>query len=43
VTSLVTGDGPVSIRVDSTSNNGVDYSSKENSNNNAPQLIVTLQ
>jgi parallel beta-helix repeat protein len=42
VTPLVTADGPVSIRVSSTNSNGADYSSKENANGNAPELMVTL-
>ena len=42
VTGLVVGDGPVSLRINSTHSNGADYSSKENSNGNAPELIVTL-
>ncbi len=42
VTSLVSGDGPVSIRVSSSNSNGADYASKENSNGNAPELVVTL-
>ncbi len=40
--SFVDGDGPVSIRISSTSNNGVDYASEENSNGNAPELVITL-
>jgi len=40
VTALVTGDGPVSIRISSTNRNGADYAATENSNGNAPQLIV---
>jgi glucose/arabinose dehydrogenase/chitodextrinase len=43
VTSLVNSDGPINIRISSTSRNGVDYSSKENSNGNAPELVITLQ
>ena len=42
VTSLVNGDGPVSIRVTSPSSNGADYTSKEGTAGFAPQLIVTL-
>ncbi len=42
VTSLVSGDGPVSLRVSSSNSNGADYASKENSNGNAPELVVTL-
>ncbi|HRV90966.1 MAG TPA: metallophosphoesterase, partial [Anaerolineae bacterium] len=41
-TPLVTGDGPVSVRISSTISNGTDYSSKENDNGNAPELVVTL-
>lgn len=41
VTALVTGDGAVSIRITSDNRNGADYASTENSNGNAPQLIVT--
>ena len=42
VTSLITGDGSVSLRVSSLSSNGADYSSKEGTAGFAPQLIVTL-
>ncbi len=42
VTALVTGDGPVSVRVSSPHDDGADYSSKEHTNGNAPQLIVSL-
>ena len=42
VTPLVSGDGAVSIRISSSSENGADYASKENSNGNAPELVVTL-
>lgn len=42
VTSLVAGDGPVSIRINSTNSNGADYASKENSAGFAPELVVTL-
>ena len=42
LTSLVNGDGPVSIRVSSSNSNGADYASKENSNGNAPELVVTI-
>ena len=41
VTSLVSGDGPVSLRVSSTDSNGADYSSKEHSNGLAPELVIT--
>lgn len=40
VTSLIRGDGVVSVKVSSNSSNGADYSSKEGSN--PPQLIVTV-
>lgn len=42
VTSIVTADGPVSLRVTSPSSNGADYSSKEGASGFAPQLIVTV-
>jgi glucose/arabinose dehydrogenase/PKD repeat protein len=42
VTSLIAGDGPVSLRVSSLSSNGADYSSKEGTAGFAPQLIVML-
>src|SRR6266508_2208520 len=42
LTSLVSGDGTVSIRVTSLSSNGADYSSKEGTAGFAPQLLVTL-
>ena len=41
ITPLVSGNGLVSIRISSVSSNGADYASKENSNNNAPELVVT--
>ncbi len=41
VTPLVNGDGPVSIRISSSSSNGADYASKENSNGNASELLIT--
>ncbi|UCH24518.1 MAG: PQQ-dependent sugar dehydrogenase, partial [Trueperaceae bacterium] len=41
VSSLVTGDGVVSIRASSSSNNGVDYASKEEGSF-VPELVVTL-
>ncbi len=40
VTPLVTGDGPVSLRITSSSANGATYSSKENSDGNGPVLTV---
>jgi len=43
VTPLVIGDGPVSIRISSTSSSGADYSSKENTNGFAPELIVSIK
>jgi chitodextrinase len=41
VSSLVTGDGTVGLRVSSPSTDGVDYSSKEGSF--PPELVVTIQ
>lgn len=44
VTSLVKGDGAVSLRANSSSGDGVGYSSKENSTASyRPQLIVTVE
>jgi len=43
VTELVTKDGPVALRIISASSDNVMYSSKENANKNAPQLIVGLE
>jgi hypothetical protein len=42
LTSLVTGGGTYSIRIASTSANGVDYSTKEGAAGSAPLLVVTL-
>ena len=42
VTSLVQGDGVVSLRVTSPAANGAAYSSKEGTASLAPQLVVTL-
>lgn len=42
VTSLVSGDGPVSIRGSSASSDGADYASKEFGSGFAPQLVVTV-
>src|SRR3990170_4415272 len=42
ITSLVTGDGIVSLRVTSPSSNGADYSSKEGAAQFRPQLVVTV-
>jgi len=42
VTSLVTGDGPVSIRGSSPSTNGADYASREHPGGNAPELVIVL-
>jgi chitodextrinase len=42
VTSLVTGDGPVSFGASSTSSNGAYYDSKEGAAGMAPQLVLTL-
>ena len=41
LTSFVTGDGVVSLRVSSTNSNGADYASKEGAATTKPQLIVT--
>lgn len=43
VTGLVEGDGPVSLRITSDSTDNVMYSSKENSDGNAPELIVGVK
>ena len=43
VTSLVLGDGVVSLKVTSSSNNGADYASKEGAAGRAPQLVITVQ
>ncbi len=43
VTSLVTGDGNVSIGLSSDSADGVDYASKERGADIAPQLRVTVE
>jgi len=43
VTSLITGDGTVSLRMTSPSSNGADYSSKEGTAGFAPQLVVSVQ
>jgi hypothetical protein len=42
VTSLVTGDGVVSLRVTSPNSNGADYSSKEGSASFVPELVITF-
>jgi hypothetical protein len=42
ITSVVTQDGPISLRVTSSSTNGADYSSKEDAAGFAPQLVVTV-
>jgi len=42
VTSLITGDGTFSLRVDSASANGADYSSKEGAAAFVPQLVLTV-
>jgi hypothetical protein len=42
LTSLVTGGGTYSIRIASTSANGVDYSTREGTAGSAPLLVVTL-
>jgi len=41
VTGLVTSSGTVGIRMNSSDTNGADYSSRENSNGNAAELVVT--
>jgi len=43
LTGLVEGDGPVSLRITSDSSDNVMYSSKENENGNAPELIVGVE
>ena len=43
LTGLVDGDGPVSLRITSDSPDNVMYSSKENENGNAPELIVGVE
>jgi hypothetical protein len=43
LTSIVTGDGTVSLRVTSTSTNGADYASKEGAPGLTPSLVVTVQ
>ena len=43
VTELVNRDGPVAVRIISDSTDNVMYSSKENPNRNAPQLIVGVE
>ena len=43
VTNLVSSDGPVALRITSDSSDNVMYSSKENPNRNAPQLIVGVE
>jgi len=43
LTGLVDGDGPVSLRITSNSPDNVMYSSKENENGNAPELIVGVE
>jgi acid phosphatase type 7 len=41
VTSLVHGDGTVSVGVASTNSDGADYTSSEGSSSFVPQLVVT--
>jgi hypothetical protein len=41
VTSLVTGDGTFSLKINSNSTDGAYYSSKEGGANFAPQLVIT--
>ncbi|KAL9180409.1 hypothetical protein ACHAXT_008379 [Thalassiosira profunda] len=43
VTDLVAGDGPVSLRIASDSSDNVMYSSKENPDKNAPELLVDVE
>ena len=43
LTGLVRKDGPVSLRITSESSDNVMYSSKENPNQNAPELIVGVE
>ena len=42
ITSLITGDGTYSFRINTTSTNGADYASKEAGAGLAPQLIVSV-
>ena len=42
VSSLVTGDGTYSLRVNSTSTDGASYSSKEGAAGQAPQLVLSV-
>ena len=42
VTPLITGDGPVSIRITSTSSDGADYAATEHPNGFTPELIIEL-
>jgi len=43
VTSLVAGDGPVGMRIDSWSGDGATYGSREAGAASAPQLVVTVR
>jgi chitodextrinase len=43
VGAFVSGDGVVSLRLNSSASNGADYASKEAGSSTAPQLIVTTQ
>jgi chitinase len=43
LTEIVAGDGPVAVRIISDSTDNVMYSSKENPNRNAPQLIIGVE
>ena len=43
LTQLVTQDGPIAVRIVSDSTDNAMYSSKENPNKNAPQLIVGVE
>ena len=42
ITPLITGDGTFSLRVDTASTNGADYSSKEGLAAFVPQLVLTV-
>jgi acid phosphatase type 7 len=41
VTAFVQGDGVVSLRISSTNSNGADYTSRQGTASNAPELVVT--
>ena len=42
LTGAIAGDGPVSWRISSILNNGVDYASKEHASGNTPELVIEL-